>query len=192
MKNHFRNPRPATGFTLIELMVVMVVVAALLVVVIPSMTTFKRDAELTSVTNNLMGAINTARGEAMKRAMRAVVAPMQGNDWTSGWVVFIDQNRNNAYDSATDTTVFQQGPLSSTVLSIAGSTTAADPAGAYLMFDGSGYARTRANNGFTAATLTIRRTDSDSMRRIKISQTGRVRSCKPASATDPDCDDTED
>lgn len=186
----------ARGFTIIELMVVMVIAAVLLMVAIPSMTTFKRNAELTSATNNLVASINAARGEAMKRGMTAMVVPKANNDWSAGWLVFVDKNRNGSYDADTDVTVSEQNPLSGKPLSVLGTanSTADDAAARYLMFDASGYTKTKAG-GFAAATMTIQRTDVtafDQMRRVKIAQTGRVRSCRPASASDADCSDAED
>ena len=75
------------GFTLIELMVTLAIAAVLLLVAIPSMTAFKRNAELTSATNTLLASINAARGEAMKRGTNAMVVPANGSDWNTGWIV---------------------------------------------------------------------------------------------------------
>ncbi len=179
------------GFTLIELMVTVAIAAILLMVAVPSMVTFKRNAELTSATNNLLSAINAARGEAMKRGMNAMVVPTNnGTDWNTGWVVFVDKNRTQAYDGSTDTTVSTQNALPN-YFNVTGTNTAqATPP--YIMFDASGYPKIKAG-GFGALTLNLVRTDTTGSdvfaqtRRIMISLTGRARTCTPASATDSTC-----
>jgi len=102
------KPSRATtiGFTLIELMVTIAIVAIMLVVAAPSFRNFIRNSELTSLTNKLLAAINAARSEAMKYGQNALVIPANGgNDWTQGWIVFVDSNRNNSYDESTDVTI---------------------------------------------------------------------------------------
>jgi type IV fimbrial biogenesis protein FimT len=185
MKTPLHTAAKNGGFTLIELMVTMMIGAALMTVGVPSVRTFQRNAELTSASNNLIAAVNVARGEAMKRGTNAMVIPR--GEWSKGWVVFIDQDRDGKYSAATDITIFEQSLAAGSSLAVSGSTD-------YLLFDGSGYAKTMAG-GFGATTLTIKRTDVsdfEQMRRIKVAQTGRVRGCKPASASDPDCSDADD
>jgi type IV fimbrial biogenesis protein FimT len=179
----------AGGFTLIELMVTLSIAALLMLVSVPGLTTWKRNAELVSATNTLIASINAARGEAMKRGMNAMVVPAAGSDWNSGWRVFVDVNRDNAWDAA-DFMVSQQAALPSTIL-VTG-TQSASGSTPYVLFDASGYLKTTAG-GFGAVTLSLTRTDLPAAtaytgtRFIKIAQTGRVRSCKPASLADPDC-----
>ena len=187
-----RSHKRAFGFTLIELMVTIAIAAILLTVAVPSFTTYLRNAELTSASNNLIATINTARGEAMKRNRRTMVVPTSnGTDWTTGWVVFVDLNGNNSYDSATDLTVTTKTALPS-YLSVTGTGSANDPTAPYIMFDASGYAAV-VGGGFGGLTLSISRNDVtgsqlvNETRRIKIGRTGRVRSCKPVSATDAQC-----
>ena len=185
------------GFTLIELLVTMAIAAILLVVAVPGMSQFMRNAELTSATNSLLGAINAARGEAIKRGMHAMVVPINGTDWNSGVLVFVDQNRDNAYVAADDKLIMTQAPLASyfTVTPSNNVFTVNKPGAPYIMFDPSGFARTDTGTvGVAAAgTLTIARSDLtganllEQTRRIVIAGTGRVRSCKPVSASDPQC-----
>jgi type IV fimbrial biogenesis protein FimT len=183
------TPQRHSGFTLLELMVTLAIAAVLMMVSVPGLTTWRRNAELVSVTSTLVAAINTARGEAMKRGMNAMVVPAAGSYWNSGWRVFVDINRDNAWD-ADDMLVSQQEPLSSSIL-VTG-TQSASGSSPYVLFDASGYLKTTAG-GFGALTLSLARTDMPATtaytetRLIKIAQTGRVRSCKPASLADPDC-----
>lgn len=185
------------GFTLIELMVTVAIVTLLMLVAMPSLTTFKRNAELTSATNTLLSAINAARGEAMKRGRYAMVTPTDGSTWNNGLIVFVDMDRSRVYNASTDVLVMTQPALPS-YLTLGGSgavtSTEATP---YLMYDPNGFARSY-TSGSPNQTFTLTRTDltgsdlSAQTRRIKISVTGRVRTCKPASSTDLTCSQTGD
>ena len=187
-----------TGFTLIELMITLVIGGILAMVAIPSMLTYKRNAELVSASNMLFSAINTARGEAMKRNANALVMPAVGNNWISGIVVFVDINRNGTFDTGTDVTVQTQAALPANLQVIGNNV--ADPLAVttpYIMFGASGFTQWKSGDPVGNLTLTIRRTDAvgtsdefNQTRRIVISRTGRVRSCKPLNATDNTCSGT--
>jgi len=175
--------RRNSGFTLIELMVTIAVAAILLVMATPSFVSYQRSSELTSAANSLVAGINAARGEAMKRGMNAMVMPATGTDWSSGWTVFVDQDRSGGFNTG-DTTVIQQPALPS-YFSATGQGTASE-APAYIMFDASGYTKTK-TAGFGALTMTIARNDlngaalTEQTRRVVIARSGRARACKPAS-----------
>lgn len=188
----------AKGFTLIELMVTVSLVVILMAVAVPSLTTFQRNAQLTSFSNTMLASINAARGEAMKRGQFSVVVPSDGSNWSSGWIVFVDvavagaTPFNGVYDSASDITILTQPapPSYLTITASSGSTAAASPP--YIMFDASGYSKTKAG-GFGALTFEVKRNDAtgaDALtqtRRIKIASTGRVRVCTPVSSPDALC-----
>lgn len=178
------------GFTLIELMVTVALVAILLAVATPSLTAFQRNAALTSFTNSLVAGINSARSEAMKRGMYAMVVPADGANWSSGWIVFVDVNRSQTYSAANDLTILTN-EAAPAYLTIAGTGTIVDSP-PYMMFDASGYSKTKSGS-FGALTFTIARNDVSGTdlytqtRRLKISSVGRVKVCKPTSATDVNC-----
>ena len=183
----------AKGFTLIELLVTISIAAVLMMIAVPSFSTFQRNAALTSITNTLMAAINTARGEAMKRGSFAMVVPLDGTDWSSGWRVFADKNLNFTYEEDTDELVLDH-PAPAGFITISGNSTAAE-ANPYILYNGSGYSRTKAG-AFGALAFSISRNDVsgsellDQTRRIIVASTGRTRSCRPASATDATCSAT--
>ena len=188
------------GFTLIELLVTLAILAIAMMVGVPSMIDFQRNAELTSAVNSLTAAINAAKGEAMKRNRSAYVRPTPSTAWSGGYLVFVDMNGNDAFDSG-DITVHNQVGVHAN-LEITGTSTAA-AAAPYIRFDGSGYTRIdglgTSMRGDTASFIdlafTVRRRDTvgkpdeyNQTRHIMISRTGRVRTCKPKSASDADCD----
>lgn len=183
MKNYGTHRR---GFTLIELMVTLALVAILMAVAAPSFVAFQRNSELSSFANNMIASINAARGESMKRGRRAMVVPQDTSHWSSGWYVFVDIDFNRAYDSATDILIATALPPPS-FLTVSGNGTAglSTP---FIMFDASGFPKD-ASGGFGALTFTITRNDVDAAqqdeqtRRIIISSTGRVRTCKPSTDT---------
>lgn len=57
----------ARGFTIVELMVTVAVAAILLVIAVPSFRNIINSNRLTTATNTLVNALNTARMEAIKR-----------------------------------------------------------------------------------------------------------------------------
>ena len=181
------------GFTLIELMVTVAIAAVLMMVAVPSLSTYRRNAELTSITNTLVASINTARGEALKRGLSTMVVPINnGSVWTAGWVVFVDTDSSRDYDATKDTLVFTQ-PAPETYIAI--SATGSAGSASQVVFDASGYPRNAAgaSGNFTFA---VQRNDGSSAtdfsekRYIFITRTGRTRVCKPVSAADPVCNAT--
>ncbi|MEX8191363.1 GspH/FimT family pseudopilin [Comamonas guangdongensis] len=173
------------GFTLIELMVTMAVAAVLLMVAAPGVVSFQRNSEMTSITNSLLSAINAARAEAMKTGLNAMVVPADGKNWSSGLIVFVDKDRDNVYTENSDVLVLEREAMPSYItISGTGNANSANP---YIMFNGSGYAKSYGlPAGVANLTLTIARNDivaaqaNAEMRRIVVALTGRVRSCRPS------------
>ena len=177
---------PAHGFTLVELMVTVALIAIMMAIAAPGYVTFQRNSELTSLANGLLAAINTARGEAMKRGSYATVIPVDGADWGSGCLVFIDMDRNSAYDSATDKQIYVSTALPS-YLSVRANGTAG-PGSPHISFDASGFSSPLSST----VTLELSRNDVDAkdysqIRSIKVAKTGRVRVCTPSSEVDSTC-----
>lgn len=179
------------GFTLIELLVTLSIAVTLAAVAIPSVRAFVRNNELSAASSALLNAINTARSEAMKSGRSAMVVPANDSGaWASGWIVFIDDDRDQEYKSGSDTVVTQHGAMAS-YFSVGGNGTATGTT-PYILFNASGYAKTKAD-AFGALTLNIQRNDVSGTellgqtRRIIIANTGRARVCKPVTATDANC-----
>lgn len=195
-----RLQTPGRGFTLIELMVTVALAAILALVAAPSLSAFKRNAELTSVTNSLVAALSTARSEALKRNYNVFVTTQTGN-WQGGWVVFVDVNGNGVLDAATDIAISTQPALAS-YYGVTGGHLNSSNGQRYVMFNGSGFARQVGSSANAFSTITggantqveIARTDLadnqvkfDQTRRIFVAITGRIRACKPKNSSDPEC-----
>lgn len=105
------------GFGLIELLVAIAIVAILTATALPSFREMSRRMNVTSSTNDLVGALATARAEAAKRgSWVAVIGP--GADWSTGWIVEADAATppnapNRTFGDPTDVTVAQYGAVPS-------------------------------------------------------------------------------
>lgn len=192
--NAYRTSSAYKGFTLIELMVTLAVAAILMVIGVPSFLAFQRNSELTSAVNGLVAGIAAARGEAMKNGRFAGVVPADAANWNGGWVVFVDNNNDGVFtEGSADTTILRQAGLPSYFTVSANGTAKEGQSDApYIRFDASGYPKKK-GGGFGALNISIARNDlgtSETLnqtRRVIISLSGRVRSCRPASATDAKC-----
>lgn len=87
------NPKPASGFTLLELVITIVVAGILMAMAIPSFNSVIRNSRLTTYTNEFVTSLNLARNEAIKRGVSVTMRKIGGTGtyWsTSGWNVFVD------------------------------------------------------------------------------------------------------
>ena len=76
------------GFTLIEMMVTVMVMAIALTIAIPSFNNTIRNSQLASASNQLVGSLQQARSEAIKR--RATLYLQAGGSsaaWANGWSI---------------------------------------------------------------------------------------------------------
>lgn len=76
------------GFTLVELMIGLAIVAIVLSIGVPSFGDLIRNNRMTTQVNELVGALNLARSEAVKRGQSInVTAASGGSNWKAGWTV---------------------------------------------------------------------------------------------------------
>lgn len=93
----------ATGFTAIELMVVVAIVAVLAALAGPSFGDLIDGWRVRSTAESLTSTIYYARSEAIKRGGRVSVRKNcttgTNQEWQCGWIVFTDFNSNGALDT---------------------------------------------------------------------------------------------
>lgn len=94
------NKMKQSGFTLIELMMVLAIAAILFTVAVPSFVAMSKNNRLSSHVNTFVTSLHLARSEAYKRKTRVILCstanptnaePTCGGtarDWSTGWLVY--------------------------------------------------------------------------------------------------------
>lgn len=107
--------KDSSGFTLIELMIVIVIAAILLTVAVPSFQDLIRRNTVESMQAKMTTAVSTARTEAASRnSMVTVCASEDGEtcgdatDWSRGWIVFSHPDRFDRRGNQTTLTAADQ------------------------------------------------------------------------------------
>jgi type IV fimbrial biogenesis protein FimT len=123
--------------TLIELMTALAVLGVLVAISVPSFRTYTVRSRVTAASNDLVSALNLARSEALRSSTNTVAcasdnpddaapACSEDTDWTTGWIVFVDTNRDG--DVTAGERVVQTWPALHAQLSLEGVLGAADRA----------------------------------------------------------------
>jgi type IV fimbrial biogenesis protein FimT len=97
-----------SGFTMIELMMVLVIATILVAIATPNIRAVINSNRLTAAANELVGGIQLARAEAIRRNTRAILCASANanagtgatcaNSNVNGWIVFVDANKSNSFD----------------------------------------------------------------------------------------------
>jgi type IV fimbrial biogenesis protein FimT len=122
------------GFTLVELLITMVVVSILLATGVPSFMQFIKNNRVTGQANSFVVSTHMARNEAVKRGISTILcaanADMDGcsnvNNWSTGWIVFSDLDRDGVIDSGTNACLEDEDCLLMTINPLQKSTLTAD------------------------------------------------------------------
>ena len=136
------------GFTLIELLVTLAVAAIVLSVGVPSFRGVIMDNRLVSQTNLFVTSVKLARSAAVRYQRNATVCASANfdaavptcsasTDWSSGWIVWVDKDRDAATDANEIISVF--GPIS-TASSLSSTSASA------FTYDARGFALTAAGD----------------------------------------------
>jgi type IV fimbrial biogenesis protein FimT len=163
------------GFGLIELVITVAIVAVLAAIALPSYHHLIQLNRVVTDTNNLIGALNLARTEAVARGRPvSVCASVNGtscdgtgtNDWSAGWIVFTDFDTAGQLD-ANDAVLRVFSPVATNNKLTSGNV-------GYVEFDRTGAAKfpDSASNGeeFTIQSVPC---EDDFVRKIEIGILGR-------------------
>jgi type IV fimbrial biogenesis protein FimT len=147
-------PVANSGFTLLEMMLVITIAAVILGLGVPNMRQFILNNRMTGAANDLLTAVHIARTESIKRHAQTVMCfssdparaqpPCDGNG-TQGWVVFVDDidptvtaaTDNNGQADAGEAVLLRHGAIA------AGITANSLPAGnkGYVAYSPAGFSR---------------------------------------------------
>ena len=104
-----------SGFTLLELMVVLGMMGTLLAIGIPSFNSMITTNQLADITNDLTLSLKRARAEAIASGRDVVVCSSTTTDssteggakcslaagnWNKGWLILVDRNQNNKFEES--------------------------------------------------------------------------------------------
>ncbi|BAV33813.1 hypothetical protein SCL_1507 [Sulfuricaulis limicola] len=113
------------GYSIYDLMVTSAV-AGVLGLGAVGMTSMVQDARMTAQINQMMGHLNLARSEAIKRGIAVTLcktddgaACARGSEWHAGWIIFVDNNVNRQIDDG-ETIIKIEQPLDAIALNFAG------------------------------------------------------------------------
>jgi type IV fimbrial biogenesis protein FimT len=92
-----RTRSGARGFTLVEMMFTLFVAAVLLAIGVPAFRDIFVGAKVSTITNDLMGSVQLARSEAIKRNVPITLCRANsdgtdcdtGTDWEGGWIIAV-------------------------------------------------------------------------------------------------------
>lgn len=162
-----------TGFTVIELMIVVTIAGILLAVSVPAFQDVINRAVVNSQARTLLAAVNYTRSEAIRRNADVTLCPSADgsgcdDDWSEGWLVFADNDGDGAVDAADGEEVLRvyDGPGSGSTVSFSGGDD-------MLQYDGTGFSR---QSGAAARQFVVCPSDNnaDNAQGIDISLTGRA------------------
>jgi len=103
--------KKVSGFSLIEMMIALAIVGIVVGIGLPKLSVFFQNSRMIANTNTLVGALQIARSEAIKRqgpvtfcrsSDQATCDLNDDNTWEDGFIVFFDADANRSVDVGTD------------------------------------------------------------------------------------------
>jgi type IV fimbrial biogenesis protein FimT len=152
----FQRSSRGKGFTLVELLVTLAVASVLLGIA--------EQGRFTAAANEILSAMNYAKGEALRRSRPVSVTAAAGG-WVNGWVAFVDPDRDGVR-APTELLLRQGNPLGAAI------TVTAVPT--FVTFDSSG--RRTSNQATQFLSFAFYKTGAtiESKRTVCVTQNGRI------------------
>lgn len=132
-----------SGFTLVELLIVLTIGSILAMLAIPGFDALIADNRMVSRVNSFVGLSNYARGEAVSRSDRVTLCPSSDGTtclttgiWESGWIVFVDAD-DSGTQTAGDTILQVHEGLTGNAVTVRGSSHVRN----YISYIGNGLIR---------------------------------------------------
>lgn len=165
------------GFTIIELMITVALALIVLTIGIPNFRSIIQNNRATTITNDLVTALQTARSEAIKQRKSATVCRRNssgtdcedGTDWSVGWLVWRDDDGDDNLDNGEIQKVWD------TLSSGANSVTSTNAAGVTFLPTG----KAEPKSDFTID-LVLSSCTGNQKRTIGVSAVGRIHSTRSA------------
>ncbi len=98
------SPNHASGFTLVELLVVFVLMITIAAIGVPALQKLFLRSKLMSASQEISSHLLRSRLESMKMSRQVVVAPVYATGTLLSW---IDESENQVFDAGTDTELYR-------------------------------------------------------------------------------------
>jgi len=171
----YKQLKQNTGFTLLELMIVLAVMGVMFSMAIPSFRIMMQNSHAAEAVNTFIAQANFTRSEAIKRNSRVTMCVSTNQttchttaDWTLGWIIFNDQNDNGTVDSGEQIIRIHAEKMKGEITLIGNGNVAS-----YISYMGSGFPQL-IGGAFQAGTIEYRDTITYG-RNIFLARTGRFR-----------------
>ena len=170
----FNSSNARSGFSMIEYLATLVIAAILFLMTSSNFRSVVDRSRVAVAMSEFHTVILLARSEAMRRQTRVDVIPLDSKNWGNGWLVLIDANNNQRFDSG-DLLLHRS---QSETKGLAVEAKLRDSKKSYLAFDSSGRPRSAASSQVPQIGSFIFAVSAERLK-IIISFLGRVRVCDP-------------
>ncbi len=109
LRSYGEDVRRASGFTVLEMLIVISIVAVLTAIAVPTFRDLIASRQVAANVSAFASTLRLARSEAIKRGTEVTVCRgrlvsgspvcVAGTDWSVGWFVFVDRGTLNSFDN---------------------------------------------------------------------------------------------